>query len=57
MVYDVGDVLDTYLYRVGLTQGRYEMATAVGLFTNLVNMILLVTVNKVSKMISGTGIY
>lgn len=57
VVYDVGDVLDTYLYRVGLTQGRYEMATAVGLFTNLVNMILLVTVNKVSKMISGTGIY
>lgn len=57
VVYDVGDVLDTYLYRVGLTQGRYEMATAVGLFTNLVNMILLVTVNKVSKTISGTGIY
>ncbi|MDG0793330.1 ABC transporter permease subunit [Cohnella ginsengisoli] len=32
MVYESGDIIDTYVYRIGLTQGKYSIATAIGLF-------------------------
>lgn len=56
-VYQVGDIVQTYVYRIGITEGNYEMAIAVGLFLNLINLVLLMTVNKVSKKVSGTGLY
>jgi ABC-type polysaccharide transport system, permease component len=57
MVYKSGDVIDTYVYRIGLTQGEYSMATAIGLFLNVINFMLLMIVNYVSKRLSGQGIY
>jgi putative aldouronate transport system permease protein len=57
MVYESGDVIDTYVYRIGLTQGKYSVATAIGLFLNVINFVLLIIVNSVSKKISGQGIY
>ena len=56
-VYDVGDVIDTYIYRIGLVDGRFSQASAVGLFLNVINCILLLTVNKVSQKIGGAGLY
>ena len=55
MVYESGDVIDTYVYRIGLTQGEYSMATAIGLFLNLINFVLLVLVNGAAKRIGGQG--
>ncbi|BBH22402.1 protein lplB [Paenibacillus baekrokdamisoli] len=57
MVYDSGDVIDTYVYRIGLTQGKYSVATAIGLFLNVINFVLLVMVNSIAKKLSGQGIY
>jgi putative aldouronate transport system permease protein len=57
MVYESGDVIDTYVYRIGLTQGEYSVATAIGLFLNLINFVLLVIVNWTAKRIGGQGIY
>ena len=57
MVYEVGDVIDTYVYRIGITKGNYSVATAIGLFINVINLVILVTVNKVSKKATGTGLY
>lgn len=57
MVYDVGDTIDTYIYRVGIGEGKFSMATAIGLFLNVINFTLLFTVNKISKRVSGVGIY
>ncbi|MDG0812258.1 ABC transporter permease subunit [Cohnella rhizosphaerae] len=57
MVYESGDVIDTYVYRIGLTQGKYSMATAIGLFLNVINFVLLIVVNSASKKMSGQGIY
>lgn len=57
MVYEVGDVIDTYMYRIGLMEGRFSIATAVGFFLNIINFMLLLTANVVSKKISGNGIY
>lgn len=41
MVYSTGDIIDTYVYRIGLREGRYSMATAVGLFQSSVSFVLI----------------
>lgn len=51
-VYDVGDILDTYVYRKGLVDMSYSFSTAVGLFKSVVGLILVVTVNVLAKKLS-----
>ena len=53
----VSDILDTMVYRVGLTNNSYSYATAVGLFTGVVGLILVSTSNFVSKKFTGESIY
>ncbi|WP_282935995.1 ABC transporter permease subunit [Paenibacillus sp. RC67] len=52
-VYDVSDIIDTYVYRKGLIDANYSYSTAVGLFKSVVALILIVTVNKVVRMMGG----
>ncbi|WP_240419388.1 ABC transporter permease [Paenibacillus periandrae] len=40
-VYESGDILDTFVYRLGLLDAQYSVATAVGLFKSLVSLILI----------------
>ena len=40
-VYSTGDIIDTYAYRMGIQQGMYSVATAVGLFKSLVSFIMI----------------
>lgn len=40
-VYESGDILDTFVYRIGLLDAQYGVATAVGLFKSLVSLILI----------------
>ncbi len=42
LVYDKGDIIDTYVYRLALIQGLYGFATAVGIFKSFVGMILII---------------
>ena len=56
-VYNVADIIDTLVYRRGLLENRYEMSTAVGLFKNVINFILLMLANYFSKKISGYSMY
>ncbi|NHN31909.1 ABC transporter permease [Paenibacillus agricola] len=49
LVYNVGDVIGTYVYRVGLGEMKYSFTTAIGLFQSLIAMILIITANAVSK--------
>ena len=42
LVYETGDILDTYIYRLGLLSGQYSFATAIGLFKSVVGMVLIV---------------
>jgi putative aldouronate transport system permease protein len=46
---EVGDIIDTYVYRVGLLEANFELATAVGLFKGVVGMILIVSANMVLR--------
>ena len=53
----VSEVISTYIYKMGLQQQRFSYSTAIGLFNNVINFIILITVNKVSKKISGMGLF
>jgi putative aldouronate transport system permease protein len=41
IVYSTGDILDTYVYRVGLLQGQYSIGTTVGLLKTVIGLILI----------------
>ena len=56
-VMDVGDVIGTYTYRVGLQQMDYGYATAVGLFKNVISLVLVTLCNKLSKTLSGSSLW
>ena len=51
------EVIGTYVYERGLISGEFGYSTAVGLFTNVVNLILLLTVNKISAKVSDTSLF
>jgi putative aldouronate transport system permease protein len=57
LVYEVGDIIDTYVYRVGLTQQKYSFAAAVGLFQSTVGLILIYLSNQVAKRLGGGGLW
>lgn len=56
-VLSVGDVISTYTYRVGLQQMNYSYATAVGLFKNVIALLLVSLSNLFSKKISGSSLW
>ena len=56
-IYDVADVLSTYSYRVGLTDQKYSLSAAISLMNSVVNVILLVSANKVTKKLSETALW
>lgn len=51
------DILDTYIYRLGLTQGQYEVSTAVGLLKGTVGVLLVLITHNTSKKITGVGVW
>jgi putative aldouronate transport system permease protein len=57
LVYSVGDIIDTWTYRMGILGGRFSLATAVGLFKSLIGLILVVTANRVARKMNGSGIW
>lgn len=56
LVQDVSSVISTYVYSVGLQAGRYDYATAVGLFQSVVALCMVVTANQVAKKCGEEGI-
>ncbi len=56
-VYEVGDVISTYVYRSGLLDKQYSFASAVGLFNSVVSLVLLITFNRLSKKVSEVSIW
>lgn len=51
------DVINTYVYRVGLVQNNYSYSTAIGLFNSVINMLLVVTANQVSKKLAEESLW
>jgi len=51
------EVIDTFVFKYGISDHRYPYATAVGLFKSVISLVLLLGANKVSKLLTGEGIY
>ncbi|MCD4761057.1 ABC transporter permease subunit [bacterium] len=51
------DVIDTYVYRMGLINFEYSFSTAVGLFKSVANLILLISVNSIAKKVGETSLW
>ncbi|MBB6678404.1 sugar ABC transporter permease [Cohnella lubricantis] len=56
-VSNVADILDTYVYRVGIGQFQYGLTTAVGLFKNVVGFLMLILANYAVKKMGQEGIF
>ena len=56
-VLPVADVFETYIYRSGIVDGRYDYTTAVGLFKNVAGLIILIGVNSIIRRYSEYGVW
>lgn len=52
----VSEIISTYVYKVGLLSTQFSYSTAIGLFNNVVNLIILLCVNKLSDKLTGTSL-
>lgn len=57
VVYDVGDVIGTYVYRMGIGKMEYSMSTAAGMFESVVGLILVLSCNAMSRKTIGSSIW
>ena len=51
------EIISTYIYKIGLIQSQFSYSTAIGLFNTVINIILLVSVNKFAKKIGETSLW
>lgn len=51
------DILDTYIYRIGIEGGQYSLATAVSLIKGVVGMLLVLGTHIISKKLTGKGVW
>ena len=57
LTYDVGDIIDTWVFRRGLQGADFGLGTAVGFWKSVVGLILILVANKVAKRLTGSGIW
>lgn len=57
LTYETADVISSYTYRMGLQNGDYGYATAVGMFNALLNLIILIIANNISKKKTGQSLW
>ena len=57
LVEEASDVISLYTYRLGLQSGRYDFATAVGLFQSVIALVMVLTVNKIAKKLGEEGLF
>ena len=57
LVYQSADIIDTYVYRVGLLQMQYSLATAVGLMKSAISFILIISSNLLAKKFANYQIF
>ena len=53
----VSEVISTYVYKTGLQKVQYSYTTAIGLFNNVINVVLLLIVNQVARKLSDTSLF
>lgn len=53
----VSEVISTYVYKIGLKSAQYSFSAAVGLFNTLINFVVLLLVNQISKKVADTSLW
>jgi putative aldouronate transport system permease protein len=56
-VYEVADIIDTFIYREGIQNLRFSYTTAVGMFKNIFGLIFVLTTNSIAKRLGSTGLF
>ena len=57
MTYAVGDILDTYVYRIGIMEAQYSLTTAIGLFQSCIGFLLVFICNRLSRRYLDGGLW
>jgi putative aldouronate transport system permease protein len=57
MVFEVGDILDTYIYRVGIEQFNLSLAAAADVIKGAIGLVLMLVANHIAKRINDSGIF
>lgn len=56
-VYSVGDIIDTWVYRQGILQFQFSLATAVGLFKGVIGLLLILVANQIAKRAAQQSLF
>lgn len=51
------EVISTYVYKTGIINHQFSYSSAIGLFNNVINFLMVITVNKIVKKLSGSGLW
>ena len=56
-IYETADIISSYVYRIGILQADWSYSTAVGLFNSVINFVLLLAANRLSRRLSDTSLW
>lgn len=56
-VYSTGDIIDTYVYRIGVVEAKFDLATAVGLFKSAISFVLIMLGYKLADRLAGYKVF
>jgi putative aldouronate transport system permease protein len=53
----VSQVVSTYVYQIGLLDSQFSYSAAIGLFNNVIEIIIIMTVNRIAKTLTHVGLW
>ena len=56
-VLEKSEVISTYTYRIGITNSQFSQSTAIGLFNSVIQFVILISVNAISRKVSETSLW
>ena len=56
-VYSVGDIIETFVYRMGIERGKFEYTAAIGLFNSLINLTMILTANAIARLVNEDSLF
>lgn len=56
-IYDTADVISSFVYRKGLLEANWSFSAAVGMFNSIINLVLVLVSNRISKKVTDMGLW
>ena len=51
------EIINTYVYKIGIKEGQYSLSTAIGLFYSVINFALIIIVNRISRKLGQDSLW